>query len=208
MQNSLLVFGTENFNESLNEIEEYLKFSLIYYKKSSFLFSILQSVNLLLVDGEICVDSEVLNLINSIKNKPIMLLQKNNLLNINFNIKISLPSPIYEIQNKAINLIATKKFNTNSSIKIKEYLLDKNERKLKKENLSIVITEREAQLIELLFTESKPLSKAVILKNLWKYSASADTHTIETHVYRLRKKIFDKFKDENFIINKKNGYFI
>ena len=68
MQNSLLVFGTENFNESLNEIEEHLKFSLIYYKKSSFSFSILQSVNLLLVDGEICVDFEVLNLINSIKN--------------------------------------------------------------------------------------------------------------------------------------------
>ena len=40
MQNSLLVFGTENFNESLNEIEEHLKFSLIYYKKSSFSFSI------------------------------------------------------------------------------------------------------------------------------------------------------------------------
>ena len=56
--------------------------------------------------------------------------------------------------------------------------------------------------------KKKPLSKNIILKKLWKYSDDADTHTVETHIYRLRKKILDKFKDENFIVNSKSGYTI
>ena len=87
-------------------------------------------------------------------------------------------------------------------------MIDKNERILKKNNLSIAITEREIQLIELLFNEKKAIPKSIILKKVWKYADDADTHTIETHIYRLRKKILSKFKDENFIINTKNGYTI
>ena len=102
----------------------------------------------------------------------------------------------------------SQKFVRNSSLKIREYIVDKNERTLKKNNLSITITEREIELIELLFNEQKPLSKNIILKKVWKYSANADTHTIETHIYRLRKKIFSTFNDENFIINSKEGYSI
>ena len=64
------------------------------------------------------------------------------------------------------------------------------------------------QLIELLFNKKKPLSKKIILKEIWKYSDDADTHTVETHVYRLRKKILNKFNDENFITNSKLGYSI
>jgi DNA-binding response OmpR family regulator len=103
-------------------------------------------------------------------------------------------------------LITTYKFNENSSVKIKDYTLDKNEKKLKKQDLSITVTEKEVHLIELLFNEDKPLSKTVILKKVWKYADDADTHTVETHIYRLRKKILNKFQDENFIINSKRGY--
>ena len=59
-----------------------------------------------------------------------------------------------------------------------------------------------------MFNENKPISKKNILKKVWKYADDVDTHTIETHIYRLRKKILNKFKDENFIINSKDGYFI
>ena len=121
---------------------------------------------------------------------------------------IILPSSLIEISNKIISLITSKKFNQNSFVKIKEYAIDKNERKLKKENLSMTITEREIQLIELLFNEKKPVPKSIILKRVWKYADDADTHTIETHIYRLRKKILDVFKDDNFIINTKDGYSI
>ena len=79
---------------------------------------------------------------------------------------------------------------------------------LEKDNLTISVTEREIQLIELLFKATKPLTKNIILKEVWNYSDDADTHTIETHIYRLRKKILSKFKDDNFIINTKAGYSI
>ena len=100
------------------------------------------------------------------------------------------------------------RFNQNSSVKIKEYLIDKNEKKLNKKNLTVTVTEKEIELIELLFNEKKPISKNNLLKQIWKYSENADTHTVETHIYRLRKKIISKFNDENFIINSKTGYSI
>ena len=113
---------------------------------------------------------------------------------------------LLDFNSRIVNLITSKKFNQNSSIKIKEYIIDKNEKKLIKGKLSVTITEREIQLIELLFNEKKPVSKNSLLKKIWKYSEDADTHTIETHIHRLRKKILSKFNDENFIINFKAGY--
>ena len=70
------------------------------------------------------------------------------------------------------------------------------------------MTEKEIQLLELLFNKEKPIKKKIILEKVWKYSSDADTHTVETHIYRLRKKIIDKFQDDNFIINTKDGYII
>ena len=70
----------------------------------------------------------------------------------------------------------------------------------------IFLTEREILLLELLLESNSAVSKKDILKKVWNYSEGADTHTIETHIYRLRKKIKSKFEDENFIINTKNGY--
>ena len=84
--------------------------------------------------------------------------------------------------------------------------MDKNEKKLIKNSNSIILTEKEVQLIELLLNNAKPLSKDDILSSVWNYSADADTHTVETHIYRLRKKINQKFMDEEFILNSKDGY--
>ena len=100
-----------------------------------------------------------------------------------------------------------KKFNLNTSIEIKSYLLNKNEKKLSKENQFIILTEKEIQLIELFLNTKKPISKDNILSSVWNYSSDADTHTVETHIYRLRKKISDKFMDEKFILNNKDGYY-
>ena len=60
--------------------------------------------------------------------------------------------------------------------------------------------------MELFLKNKNPMSKDKILSLVWNYSSDADTHTVETHIYRLRKKITAKFKDENFIINNKDGY--
>ena len=104
------------------------------------------------------------------------------------------------------NTAAKKIFNKNSSIEIKKYLLDKNEKKLSKNEKKIILTEKEIKLLELFLKDKKPISKDKILSVVWNYSSNADTHTVETHIYRLRKKINDEFSDENFIVNSKNGY--
>ena len=106
------------------------------------------------------------------------------------------------------NAAAKTKFNKNSSIKIKEYMLNKNEKKLIKNSNFIILTEKEIQLLELFLNNKQPISKDNILKSVWNYSSDADTHTVETHIYRLRKKINDKFTDEKFILNDKNGYYL
>ena len=77
-----------------------------------------------------------------------------------------------------------------------------------KNNNFIILTEKEIHLIELLLKNKNPITKEVILSLVWNYSSDADTHTVETHIYRLRKKINDKFKDNKFILNNKNGYYL
>tara|TARA_B110000967_G_C18817711_1_gene527021 strand:- start:456 stop:1091 length:636 start_codon:yes stop_codon:yes gene_type:complete len=211
MTNSLLIFGTQKFNNSFNEIKEHLDFSLIFFKKDAFVESSISSISLLLVDSDVCEEPELLYSINKIKDKPILLLHKPYALSnydLIYNDKITLPLNLTEISDKIINLLTSVKFNKNSSIKIKDYVVDKNIRILKKGQLSIVVTEREIQLIEILFNALNPISKNLILKKVWKYSADADTHTVETHIYRLRKKILKTFKDDSFIINTKSGYSI
>ena len=61
-------------------------------------------------------------------------------------------------------------------------------------------------MVNLFLEKKKPISKDDILSSVWNYSSDADTHTVETHIYRLRKKINEKFSDDNFILNKKEGY--
>ena len=114
--------------------------------------------------------------------------------------------------NDFINVIddlrSKRKFSDNSTIKLKNYILNKNERKLFKDSISIILTEKEVQLLELFVERKKILSKKEILERVWKYSSDTDTHTVETHIYRLRKKIKETFSDEKFILNNENGYSI
>ena len=86
--------------------------------------------------------------------------------------------------------------------------MNKNEKKLAKENKFVILTEKEIQLLELLVKKDRPISKNIILSSVWNYSEDADTHTVETHIYRLRKKISDKFTEEKFILNNKDGYYL
>ena len=209
MKNSLLVFGTKNFKNSLYEIKEFLNLSLIFVNNHAIFNDNISIISALLVDSETCNDIESLSLINSSHNKPILLIEKpKKKKKCNYTNKMSFPIKLSDLKSDIVTLITTKQFNQNSSVKIKDYLIDKNEKKLKKSELSITVTEREIELIELLFNEKKPLSKKNLLEKIWKYSEDADTHTVETHIYRLRKKILGKFNDDKFIINFKTGYSI
>ena len=126
----------------------------------------------------------------------------------NYDDYLSLPATLKEINLIIENSAVKKKFNKNSSIEIKNYFMNKNEKKLSKLENFIILTEKEIQLLELFLNIKKPISKDKILSTVWNYSTDADTHTVETHIYRLRKKIADKFKDNNFIHNNKDGYYL
>jgi hypothetical protein len=106
-----------------------------------------------------------------------------------------------------INLIKLK-FNQQSKITIKGYELNLNSKFFSKGNLTLKLTEKEIEII--LYLNDKKIKHAVadLQKNIWDYSTNMETHTVETHIYRLRKKINDLFKDEKFILSHKNGYFI
>ena len=128
--------------------------------------------------------------------------------NENFDSFLELPASLKEINAIIEDTIAKKKFNINSSIDIKSYTLDKNEKKLSRLKNFVILTEKEIQLLDLFLKSKKPISKDKILSSVWNYSPDADTHTVETHIYRLRKKINNEFKDERFILNNKDGYYL
>ena len=146
------------------------------------------------------------------KNYPTLIVgaseQLKNLQSGNFIEKISIPFNIFDFEKKIVSLLSKYKFNVTSLIKLNSYIINKNERKIKKSAIELILTEKEINFL-ILFSKSKnPISRDFILKNLWQYSLESETHTVETHIHRLRKKIFDKFGDKNFIKNNKKGYYI
>ena len=111
-------------------------------------------------------------------------------------------------EKKLISLIAKYKFKKNSLIQLNEYIIDKNERNIKKNNLQLKLSEKEINFLILFSRSKEPVSKNIVLKNVWNYSSESETHTVETHIHRLRKKILKKFGDDNFIKNNNEGYYI
>jgi len=122
--------------------------------------------------------------------------------------QINMPFKVNNFKKKVISLLAKHKFKLSSLINLKDYVIDKNERKIKKNDLELQMTEKETNFLILFSQYDKPLSRNFVLKKVWKYSSETDTHTVETHIHRLRKKISEKFNDDNFIKNNKDGYYI
>ena len=143
------------------------------------------------------------------KKKIIFLLKKNeNLANINNTQHIFYPFNIYDLVEKINIELIKQKYTDQSSIKILNYLLDLNSRIISDNNKKLKLTEREVDIILFLKNNKKPQKVNVLQNEVWKYSSELETHTVETHIYRLRKKIADKFKDNNFIISHEDGYLI
>jgi len=99
-----------------------------------------------------------------------------------------------------------KNFHNQSELKIKKYNLDLNSRELIYKDKKIKLTEKESNIILYISNSTKPVSIEDLQLNVWGYHSDLETHTVETHVYRLRKKISTTFDDNYFINSKKNGY--
>ena len=108
-----------------------------------------------------------------------------------------------------INLIYIKsKFIVNSKVDLLNYTINLNTREITGDQNSLKLTEREKNFLLFLKNSKKPQTIRNILKSVWGYSKDVETHTVETHVHRLRKKFLDSFNDKNFIKNNKKGYYI
>ena len=185
-----------NFNslyEILEEIKENLFFNIIKYDNeedfnTAEIINIKKSLIILKSDQKLLPNKglKVENFFN-LKNTPLRLNKLIELINVHL-IKL--------------------KFNYQSKIIIKDYQLNLNSKFFSKDNIILKLTEKEIQIILYLKENKKKNNVLDLQKNIWSYSPNMETHTVETHIYRLRKKISDKFKDENFILSRKKGYFI
>ena len=192
MQNVFII----NFNslyEILDEIKENLSFKIIKFENEE--------------DFRTNTSLDISNcLIISKPSQKILL--NNNITNKNFLDFNDFPLPLKKLL-ELINIKLIKlKFNHQSKIIIKGYELNLNSKFFSKDNLNLKLTEKEIQIILYLNNSEIEHDVADLQKNIWGYSTNMETHTVETHIYRLRKKISDLFKDENFILSHKNGYFI
>ena len=193
IKQNIFIINYNSLYEILNEIKDNLSFN---------------------VENYVSEDDLIENSSLDIKNSLIISRSKNKLLsdkkidNKNF-----LDISLFPISlNKLIELINIQliklKFNHQSKFNIKNYELNLNSKFISKSDLSLKLTEKEIEIILYLNETKTKHDVADLQKNIWGYSADMETHTVETHIYRLRKKISDKFKDENFILSRQNAYFI
>ncbi len=180
--------------------------NLIIYKFAR-LYQILEELDLDLNFKIIFTDSEF-SLNEKIKNlNNYLILSNKKYLNIsNQFILDNTPISIFKLIEK-INIEFLKiQFNSQSEVKVKNYTIDLNSREMLLKNLKLKLTEKEINTITYLSKSNKPISIDELQEKVWSYQSDIETHTVETHIYRLRKKILNTFNDNNFIVSEKNGY--
>ena len=152
------------------------------------------------------LDQEELNKKISNLENYIIVSNKSNLINSNILIFENFPISIFKIIEK-INITFLKtKYNDQSHTIVKNYFIDLNSRNIFKSNRKLKLTEKEIKIIMYLNKSSKPATTSELQNNVWGYQTKLETHTVETHIYRLRKKFLNFFDDDNFIISTKDGY--
>ena len=204
---NIFIFGPDSFISTFKELEPYFKFNI--FSNQNKLFSSLKSnLHGIIFHQNISHDDRLKDIFKKYKCFKILATDNNSKLSNDYDYLLKLPTTIKEVNNLIEGSAAKNEFAKNSSISIKDYILDKNEKKLIKNNKAIILTEKEIQLLEALLNKQKAVSKDDILTLVWQYSAESDTHTVETHIYRLRKKISEKFHDEKFLLNNKEGYYL
>ena len=179
-QQTLIIHNFKVLFNILNEIKYLLNFNLKSLNAKE-IEGILNDSNNLIISGE-----KNFNLENQLRlNYPINVLKLIEIININF---------------------LKKKFNEQNNIRIGKYTINLNSRIMNKDKVRLSLTEKEAQIITFLNKFKIPTSIIDLQKEVWGHKSKLETHTVETHIYRLRKKIEKKFNDKNFISSHREGY--
>ena len=207
MENIIInLIGQSVLEEVLRENLKHINFEIKSFKKFN----------------EIIHDSKVKNssiLVANLKDYDLFINSKLNIpvLFLNFGSKKSYTTSAeiincpFQLNNfvERINVIFLKnKFLNNSNLNILNYEINLNSKEILRDGQKLKLTEREINFILFLKNSNFPQNIKSILKSVWNYSPNLETHTVETHVHRLRKKFFSHFKDDNFIKINKKGYFI
>ena len=180
--------------------------NLIIYKFTS-LFQILEELSLdfnfkiTFVDNENSLKDKIKNL-----NYYLVLSNKKYLDIRNQFVLDNLPISIFKFVEEINIEFLKQQFNSQSELKINQYILNLNSRELLLNGMKLKLTEKEINTIVYISRSSKPVSINELQEKVWSYQSDIETHTVETHIYRLRKKILSKFNDNEFIISKKDGY--
>jgi len=147
------------------------------------------------------------------KKNSLIITKSKDKLNINLDNKNILSFQEYPILAiKLIELINVQlikiRFNYQSKVNIKGYELNLNSKTISKDNIVLKLTEKEIEIILYLIENKNKHSVLDLQKNIWGYAVDMETHTVETHIYRLRKKISNKFNEDRFILSHSGGYFM
>ena len=193
-----------------NEIKEYLNISVEYFENINQIkeFKNNSSKKVLLTE---VIYFEELNKLKSFIKNPIIFLKKKNTSDKKLkDVKnqVTLPTNLNFLVEKCKILYLKYEFSTKSNIQIKDYILNINSRIIHKNRKKLKLTERENNFLLYLYNSSKSQKISTILKTVWGYSSNIETHTVETHVHRLRKKFENKFNDNSLIRIDKDGYYI
>ena len=209
---TISIFGNKILLEIISEIKLFSKFKIKHYEDLDLCINDAKKQDQLIIFFINKLNKNFFLKKIKINHFPLILITESsipkNMLSGELREQLKIPFTILELEKKIISLIARNEFKKNSLIHLGGYIIDKNERKIKKNNLELYLSEKEINFL-ILFSESKkPINRNLVLKNVWKYSSESETHTIETHIHRLRKKILGKFGDNDFIKNNNKGYYI
>ena len=187
---SIIIYDFEILFIILKEIKENLKFEIYNLIKDDKISKLDNST----YGNYLIVAKSLSNFINKdIEKKKLYLIE-------------NLPIKIDKLIEKINIQLLKQKYNYQSEIRINKYKLNLNSREISLNKKLVKLTEREIDIILFLNENKKPINIDILQKEVWSYNSELETHTVETHIYRLRKKLKDKFNDEEFILSLKKGY--
>ena len=180
--------------------------NLIIYKFST-LYQILEEIssdlnfNISFVDNENSLNDKI----NNLNHYLIASNKKYSYVDVQFVLN-NLPINIFKLVEKINIEFLKQQFSSQSKFQISKYTIDLNSRELLLNSLKLIMTEKEINTIIYISKSNKPISIDELQEKVWGYQSDIETHTVETHIYRLRKKILNTFNDNEFIVSKKDGY--
>ena len=192
----LHILNIPELDKIIIEIKDYFNYEVLYFNEKKDLIKKIDEDKKFLNNSIIIVNQKDFSSLKGKTNeKQIHCIRK-------------LPIKISNLVDQLNARLIQQNYSAQSNININKYILDINSRILKKSGNELKLTEREIDTIIFLKNENKPVKVDILQRKVWKYGEDLETHTVETHIYRLRKKIKDTFNDDLFIESKKDGYII